>query len=82
MKRSEILALIAKVEADAAAKRDGFGIGELGKVSEADAAEQALRQTQHDAAQERAARSRCHYCGMPATSTDFFGAPVCEDCEH
>lgn len=24
----------------------------------------------------------CHYCGMPASSLDFFGAPVCDDCSH
>ena len=81
MKRSEIMALIARVEADTAAKRDGFGVGELGKTSEADAAERALRQTQRDAAQQRARRSSCHYCGMPASTVDFFGAPVCEDCQ-
>lgn len=24
----------------------------------------------------------CHYCGMPATDIDFFGAPVCDQCSH
>ena len=23
----------------------------------------------------------CHYCGMPATDWDLFGAPVCKDCQ-
>lgn len=22
----------------------------------------------------------CHYCGMPATTFNFFDAPVCDDC--
>lgn len=24
--------------------------------------------------------SRCHYCGMKATETNFFGVPVCQEC--
>ena len=23
----------------------------------------------------------CHYCGCEATDFDFFGEPVCEDCQ-
>jgi hypothetical protein len=22
----------------------------------------------------------CHYCGMPATTRDYFGAPTCQEC--
>jgi hypothetical protein len=25
--------------------------------------------------------ARCHYCGMPAKSTNFFDVPVCDDCQ-
>lgn len=25
--------------------------------------------------------TRCHYCGLPANDTDFFGEPVCRDCQ-
>ena len=81
MKRSEILALIAKAEGDAAAKRDGFGIGELGRVPETDTTDRTMRQAQLEAVQQRIRRNRCHYCGMLANSVNFFGAPVCEECQ-
>lgn len=63
-------------------KRDGFGIGEAGRVSEADATERAMLAEHRRQAQERARRADCHYCGMPATSVGFFDEPVCEDCSH
>jgi len=24
----------------------------------------------------------CHYCGCPATHMNFFGVPVCDDCDN
>ena len=46
----------------------GFGIGGLKRHSEPAPAPQKMHS------------KTCHYCGMDATTTNFFGAPVCDDC--
>lgn len=70
----------ARMVLTAVEKRDGFGIGELGRTPEMTVDEKAAEIAHHEANLKRARRSECHYCGMPATRVDFFGAPVCDEC--
>ena len=62
---------ITRDDSDIAAKSDGFGIGELGRVPVTPRAKPAA--PKHES---------CHYCGLPATGWGFFGEPVCDDCSH
>ena len=70
-------ALQARVDAniardsDIAAKGDGFGIGELGRVPVTPQPNPATPQHEN-----------CHYCGLRATGWGSFGEPVCDDCSH
>lgn len=58
------------ITSDIDQKRDGFGIGELGRVPSGETP--TLRRSLKGL--------DCHYCGMPATGWGFFDEPVCEDC--
>ena len=67
-------------DGDTGAKTSGFGIGELGQAPECDPVERAARIEERERAQRRAEQTYCHYCGMPAKSSGFFGEPACEEC--
>jgi len=69
--QARVDANIARDDSDIAAKSDGFGIGELGRVPVTPRAKPAA--PKHES---------CHYCGLPATGWGFFGEPVCDDCSH
>lgn len=58
-------------DSDIAAKDDGFGIGELGRVPTPPRSRPRVQRGE-----------ACHYCGMPATGIGSFGEPVCDDCSN
>jgi len=63
-------------------KKGGYGGAERGIEFNLDELEAYAEEYWNQVNAAEAARNvdSCHYCGMPATGTNFFDVPVCRDC--